>query len=68
MCKMPAQRTLVCGNLLKKYVVLVRLWQFICVCACGCVEILEPCVLVVVVTGNLVGTCVVEVVVAKNES
>ena len=51
-----------------KYVVLVRLWQYICVCACGCVEILEPCVLVVVVIGNLVGTCVVEVVVAKNES
>ena len=44
MCKMPAQRTLVCGNLLKKYVVLVRLWQYICVCAFGCVEILEPCV------------------------
>ena len=37
-------------------------------CGCGCGEIFQPCVVVVVVvvTGNLIGRCVVMVVVGKN--
>ena len=39
-----------------------------CGCGCGCGEIFQPCVVVVVVvvTGNLIGRCVVVVVVGKN--
>ena len=35
-------------------------------CGCGCGEIFQLCVVVVVVTGNLIGRCVVVVVVGKN--